>query len=128
MDADKEGFLRSDTSLIQTIGRAARNVDGKVIMYADKITDSMNYAIKETERRRKIQDEYNKENNITPKSVSKSIREIIEITKTTKEEKVEDKDIDTTIEELTEMMYAAAKNLDFEKAAMLRDKINKLTR
>ena len=128
LDADKEGFLRSDTSLIQTIGRAARNVDGKVIMYADKITDSMNYAIKETERRRKIQDEYNKENNITPKSVSKSIREIIEITKTTKEEKVEDKDIDTTIEELTEMMYAAAKNLDFEKAAMLRDKINKLTR
>ncbi len=128
LDADKEGFLRSDTSLIQTIGRAARNVDGKVIMYADKITDSMNYAIKETKRRRKIQDEYNKENNITPKSVSKSIREIIEITKTTKEEKVEDKDIDTTIEELTEMMYAAAKNLDFEKAAMLRDKINKLTR
>ena len=128
LDADKEGFLRSDTSLIQTIGRAARNVDGKVIMYADRITDSMNYAIKETERRRKIQDEYNKENNITPKSVSKSIREIIEITKTTKEEKVEDKDIDTTIEELTEMMYAAAKNLDFEKAAMLRDKINKLTR
>ncbi len=126
LDADKEGFLRSDTSLIQTIGRSARNVDGKVIMYADKITDSMNYAIKETERRRKIQDEYNKENNITPKSVSKSIREIIEITKTAKDEKIDTKDIDTTIEELTEMMYAAAKNLDFEKATMLRDRINKL--
>ena len=126
LDADKEGFLRSDTSLIQTIGRAARNVEGKVIMYADKITDSMKYALEETRRRRKIQDEYNKLNNITPKSVSKSVRDVIEITKTEKNVKSDKKDLTLTITELTEMMYDAAKNLDFEKAALLRDKIEHL--
>ncbi len=126
LDADKEGFLRSDTSLIQTIGRAARNVDGKVIMYADKITDSMKYAIDETKRRRKIQDEYNKLNNIIPKSVSKSVRDVIEITKVEKNTKTDKKDLTLTITELTEMMYEAAKNLDFEKAALLRDKIEHL--
>ena len=126
LDADKEGFLRSDTSLIQTIGRAARNVDGRVIMYADKITDSMKYAISETSRRRKIQDEYNKANNITPKSVSKSVRDIIEITKAEKTVKTDKRDLTLTITELTEMMMEAAKNLDFERAALLRDKIDSL--
>ncbi|MBR4893087.1 MAG: excinuclease ABC subunit UvrB [Clostridia bacterium] len=128
LDADKEGFLRSETSLIQTIGRAARNVSGKVIMYADRITDSMSNAINETNRRRKIQDKYNKSNNITPKSVSKSIKEIIEITKPIKENinKKSKKDITLTIQELTEMMMDAAKNLDFETAAKLRDKIEEL--
>ncbi len=128
LDADKEGFLRSETSLIQTIGRAARNVSGKVIMYADRITDSMSNAINETNRRRKIQDEYNKSNNITPKSVSKSIKEIIEITKPIKENnnKKSKKDITLTIQELTEMMMDAAKNLDFETAAKIRDKIEEL--
>ena len=126
LDADKEGFLRSDTSLIQTIGRAARNVNGRVIMYADKITDSMNYAIKETERRRAIQDKYNKDNNITPKSVTKSVREIIEVTKPITDTKAKPENKELTIQELTEMMYDAAKNLDCETAAILRDKIEKL--
>ena len=124
LDADKEGFLRSDTSLIQTIGRAARNVNGRVIMYADKITDAMKYAITETERRRKIQSKYNEENNITPKSVSKSVRELIEITKPVEEIKDKSKKKDSsTIEELTKLMLKAAKELDFETAAILRDRI-----
>ncbi|MBQ4109660.1 MAG: excinuclease ABC subunit UvrB [Clostridia bacterium] len=126
LDADKEGFLRSDTSLIQTIGRAARNVNGHVIMYADKITEAMQYAITETERRRKIQSDYNKEHGITPKSVSKSIREIIEITKTVeKKEKItiSSENIELTILKLTKEMQQAAKALDFERAAKLRDQI-----
>ena len=125
LDADKEGFLRSDTSLIQTIGRAARNVNGRVIMYADKITDAMNYAISETERRRKIQSKYNKDNNIIPKSVSKSVRELIEITKPVAEtdKKSRTKDNKSTVEELTKRMLKAAKELDFETAAIIRDQI-----
>ncbi|MDF2678114.1 MAG: excinuclease subunit, partial [Bacillota bacterium] len=129
LDADKEGFLRSETSLIQTVGRAARNAEGKVIMYADRITGSMERAIKETNRRRIIQDEYNKKHNITPKSIIKSVRNVIEATKVaedselykTKESKF--KDIGSYIIELETNMREAAENLDFEKAAELRDQI-----
>ena len=179
LDADKEGFLRSETSLIQTIGRAARNVEGKVIMYADTITESMRKAISETERRRKIQMEYNKANNIIPQSIQKDVRDIIEITKVAEDsekysgkDKVHDKygmftklpegvkhfakysidnildsddkdlrmkeklsengidrsDIEKIIEVLEKEMKSAAKNLDFERAAQLRDKIMELRR
>ena len=133
LDADKEGFLRSERSLIQTIGRAARNANGKVIMYADELTDSMEIAIKETNRRRKIQMEYNKEHNITPKTISKDVRDSV---KATYEEESKDikTDIDVkkgeTIEEaidrLTEEMLSFAKNYEFEKAASIRDFINEL--
>ncbi len=127
LDADKEGFLRSDTSLIQTIGRAARNVNGRVIMYADKITDAMDYAITETKRRREIQNKYNIDNNITPKSVTKSVRDIIEITKQTdKESAGKSTETKETVKELTKMMQKAAKELDFETAAILRDKIESI--
>ena len=88
LDADKEGFLRSETSLIQTIGRAARNSEGHVIMYADKITDSMRNAIDETERRRRIQQEYNKEHNITPKTIQKSVRDLISVSKKVAQEEL----------------------------------------
>ena len=124
MDADKQGFLRSDRSLIQTIGRAARNANGHVIMYADTISDSMNIAIKETERRRKIQEEYNQEHNITPQTIIKDIPEVIsnneevekEVNKTlTKEEKLE------LISNIESEMKIAADNLDFERAMELRD-------
>ncbi|NLV88151.1 MAG: excinuclease ABC subunit UvrB [Tissierellia bacterium] len=132
LDADKEGFLRSETSLIQTIGRAARNVNGKVIMYADEVTRSMERAINETNRRRKIQDEYNKKHNITPKTIKKGIREIIEAT-IVAEEEVEYKDDAFTKEEIEGMilgletaMLKAAEELNFEKAAELRDKIIEL--
>ena len=125
LDADKEGFLRTETSLIQTIGRAARNINGHVIMYADEITPSMKTAIEETERRRKIQHEYNVKNNITPKSVTKSVRELIEITKATEhpKKKMSKREITETVAELTRLMEAAAKELDFESAAVLRDRI-----
>lgn len=136
LDADKEGFLRSETSLIQTIGRAARNVEGKVIMYADTITDSMRRAIDETNRRRKIQSEYNQKHGITPKSVQKGIRDVIEITKVAEEdakyfirgdEDSMDKDeVLDLIEKLTNEMKAAAAELQFERAAELRDKIAEL--
>ncbi len=132
LDADKEGFLRSETSLIQTIGRAASNVNGKVIMYADEVTRSMERAINETNRRRKIQDEYNKKHNITPKTIKKGIREIIEAT-IVAEEEVEYKDDAFTKEEIEGMilgletaMLKAAEELNFEKAAELRDKIIEL--
>ena len=133
LDADKEGFLRSETSLIQTIGRAARNEHGRVIMYADKITDSMRNAIDETKRRREIQDEYNKEHGIIPKTVKKDIRAAIEATQAAEEEVVygikETDDIDelkANVAKLTEEMMEAAKNLQFERAAELRDKLKEL--
>ncbi len=131
LDADKEGFLRSEVSLIQTIGRAARHVDGTVIMYADKETDSIKRAVAETERRRTIQSNYNKEHGITPKSVSKSIRDVIEIrakdqTSSAKKKKLSGKALESEIEKLTELMKAAAKELRFEEAARLRDMIKEL--
>ena len=132
MDADKEGFLRSETSMIQTIGRAARNVNGRVIMYADRITKSMDVAIKETNRRREIQNKYNIEHNITPKSVKKDIREIIQATKVAedaveyKNEDVEITDYESFIEDLKNEMLSAADSLDFERAASIRDEIKKL--
>ena len=132
MDADKEGFLRSETSMIQTIGRAARNVNGRVIMYADRITKSMDVAIKETNRRREIQNKYNVEHNITPKSVKKDIREIIQATKVAednvdyKTEDVEITDYESFIEDLKNEMLSAADSLDFERAASIRDEIKRL--
>ena len=132
MDADKEGFLRSETSMIQTIGRAARNANGRVIMYADRITKSMDVAIKETNRRREIQDKYNIEHNITPKSVKKDIREIIQATKVAedavdyKNEDVEITDYESFIEDLKNEMLSAADSLDFERAASIRDEIKRL--
>lgn len=137
LDADKEGFLRSVTSLIQTAGRAARNADGKVIMYADTITPSMRVTIDETSRRRKIQEEYNEEHGITPKTIVKSVREVIN-TAIAAEESIDFKDIkdeenEFTKDEIDEMidalkpeMYRAAEELDFEKAAEIRDKIKDL--
>lgn len=132
LDADKEGFLRSETSLIQTIGRAARNSESKVIMYADKITPSMNKAISETNRRREIQTKYNEERGIIPKTVIKEVREIIEATQVAEEKEsyMDDKSIvggkEQLIEKYTEEMMEAAKNLQFERAAELRDIITKL--
>ncbi len=128
LDADKEGFLRSETSLIQTIGRAARNAEGKVIMYADEITDSMRRAIDETNRRRKLQTEFNEKHGIVPKTIIKDVREIIEATAApiVPTEKVDPKDKEKVIKQLTEQMREAAKNLQFERAAMLRDKIQEL--
>lgn len=129
LDADKEGFLRSETSLIQTIGRAARNADGKVIMYADNITNSMHTAITETERRRKIQTEYNEKHGITPKTITKAVGGGIEITKPAAEEKKPRKkpvDKEAEILRLTNEMQLAAHNLQFELAAKLRDEIKAL--
>ena len=124
LDADKEGFLRSNRSLIQTIGRCARNANGHVIMYGDKITDSMQQAIDETARRRKIQEEYNKEHGITPQTIKKEIREVISNTDT-KESKskknLTKKEIARNIEDVEEEMREAARNLDFERAMELRD-------
>ena len=127
LDADKEGFLRSDTSLIQTIGRAARNVDSFVIMYADKITDSMKRAIDETNRRREKQIKYNIENNITPKSIQKEIKNSLEITKKmTFTADIKREDIPNEIEKLKALMHIASVSLDFEAAIKLRDRINEL--
>ena len=130
LDADKEGFLRSERSLIQTIGRAARNTEGKVIMYADELTESMEKAISETNRRRAIQEAYNKEHGITPQTIKKSVRDIIKATivedisaeyKIDKNETTED-----IINRLTDEMLKAAQAMEFEKAAELRDKIKEL--
>ena len=130
LDADKEGFLRSERSLIQTIGRAARNTDGTVIMYADELTESMEKAISETNRRRKIQEEYNKKNGIIPKTIKKSVRDNIKVTDV-KDIEVEYKlekseDIKETISKLTDEMLKCATEMEFEKAAELRDKIKEL--
>ena len=130
LDADKEGFLRSERSLIQTIGRAARNTEGRVIMYADELTESMEKAITETNRRRKIQEKYNEDHGITPQTIRKSVRDVIKATIVedlqseygiSKEESVED-----IISRLTDEMLKHAKNMEFEKAAELRDKIKEL--
>jgi len=130
LDADKEGFLRSERSLIQTIGRAARNTDGTVIMYADELTESMERAISETNRRRKIQTEYNEKHGITPKTISKSVRDSISVTNVediSVEYKLEkDEDIKTTIIKLTDEMLEYAAKMEFEKAAEIRDKIKEL--
>ena len=130
LDADKEGFLRSERSLIQTIGRAARNTEGKVIMYADELTESMEKAITETNRRRKIQSEYNKVHGITPKTIKKSVRDTIKATivediSSEYEIKKED-DIKDIINKLTDEMLSHASNMEFEKAAEIRDKIKEL--
>ena len=131
LDADKEGFLRSETSLIQTIGRAARNANGKVIMYADVVTPSMERAIRETYRRREKQQAYNEANGIVPKTIIKDVRDIIEISGTHKAARIDGrkltkKEKEDLIERLTKEMKAAAKILDFENAAYIRDKIRKL--
>ena len=130
MDADKQGFLRSTRSLIQTIGRCARNVNGKVIMYADSISESMEEAIEETKRRRTIQEEYNKKHNIIPKTIIKEIRDVIsnidEEKMTESNKKMTKKEKDRTIHDLTEEMKKAAKDLDFERAMELRDIIFEL--
>ncbi len=127
LDADKEGFLRSGSALIQTIGRAARNAEGRVIMYADNMTDSMKYAIDETNRRRKIQDEYNKAHGIVPKTVISSIKNSLEITKKeVKREKLSVKDMVKEVERLKSLMQTASAQLDFEKAILLRDEMNEL--
>ena len=127
LDADKEGFLRSDTALIQTIGRAARNSEGRVIMYADVITDSMKRAIGETNRRRKIQDDYNKEHNIVPKTISHFVENKLEITQKG-ETALSAKDLERAIENTTARMKTAANQLDFEKAIQLREEVVRLTK
>ncbi len=130
LDADKEGFLRSETSLIQTIGRAARNADGKVIMYADVVTGSMERAILETSRRREIQTEYNKKNGIIPQTIRKDIRDVIEITvkddNISENKKISKSEIENEIESLTKQMKEAAKLLEFEQALILRNRIEEL--
>ena len=130
LDADKEGFLRSETSLIQTVGRAARNVNGHVVMYADRITGSMRAAIDETERRRKIQMEYNERNGITPESVRKQVADVIEIGRRAEPDMQKKKmtrlERERMIEKLTSEMREAARTLEFEKAAYIRDRIKEL--
>ena len=130
LDADKEGFLRSERSLIQTIGRAARNTDGKVIMYADELTESMEKAISETNRRRKIQEQYNKDHGIIPKTIQKAVRDTIKASfvADVQEEYKLDKDVEIKeiISKMTDEMLKYAANMEFEKAAEIRDKIKEL--
>ena len=132
LDADKEGFLRSETSLIQTIGRAARNSEGHVIMYADNMTDSMHKAITETNRRRTIQEAYNKEHGITPTTIKKAVRDLIAVSKAVAEtevrlqkdpESMTRKELTKLIAQVEKQMRAAAADLNFEQAAELRDKM-----
>ena len=136
LDADKEGFLRSERSLIQTIGRAARNVNGRVIMYADTITDSMEAAISETNRRRQLQMEHNRKHGITPETIKKEVTDIVQAVRAAEDEAdyrtdpapaYEDiKDIVGYIKELEKQMFTAANELEFELAAQLRDQIREL--
>lgn len=135
LDADKEGFLRSETSLIQTVGRAARNVEGHVIMYADRITDSMQAAISETERRRRIQQDYNEAHGITPMTIKKAVRDLISISKAADSvgvkfekdlESMDAKELNKLIKEVTKKMHQAAAELNFEAAAQLRDQMTEL--
>ena len=137
LDADKEGFLRSETSLIQTIGRAARNIEGKVIMYADQITKSMRNAINETDRRREKQNKYNKKNGITPRTIKKNINDILEgvyqgdtdearITAKLETNPKSGHNLKNHLDELQKKMFSAAENLEFEEAAKLRDEIKRL--
>ncbi len=134
LDADKEGFLRSEVSLVQTIGRAARNVEGRVIMYGDTVTESMQHAINETNRRRRLQQAYNKAHNITPTSVTKSVRDLLEIghaplpssSRDKKKAVLSDQDLELLIQSTEEKMLQAAANLDFETAAKLRDQLFEL--
>ena len=132
LDADKEGFLRSETSLVQTIGRAARNAEGTVIMYADEVTRSMEAAITETQRRREIQQRYNTENGIIPKTIVKEVRDVLEITKKNDKKpkgdykKLPRAEREKLINQYTAEMKKAAKLLDFEHAAFLRDKIKEI--
>ena len=133
LDADKEGFLRSETSLIQTIGRAARNADGHVIMYADTITDSMRRALDETNRRRKIQEEYNEAHGITPQTIRKAVRDLISISKEVKKEEtlyaekdlesMSKKELEKLAAQIQKKMKAAAAELNFEEAVVLRDQM-----
>ena len=135
LDADKEGFLRTETSLIQTIGRAARNAEGHVIMYADTITESMDKAISETERRRKIQQQYNEEHGITPQTIKKAVRDLISISKAADGEEgggvtlkvdyesMSTKELEKVKKQIEKNMHKAAAELNFEEAAILRDKM-----
>ena len=135
LDADKEGFLRSATSLIQTVGRAARNAEGRVIMYADNMTDSMLTAIEETKRRRIIQQKYNEEHGITPQTIKKAVRDLISISKAIAKEEVafakdpesmDKKELEKLIAQVEKQMRKAAADLDFETAAVLRDQMVEL--
>ena len=135
LDADKEGFLRSETSLIQTIGRAARNAEGHVIMYADTITDSMRAAIDETNRRREIQQKYNEEHGITPQTIKKAVRDLIAISKAVSAneeefkkdpESMDARELEKLVKELTKKMRQAAAELNFEEAAKLRDRMKEV--
>jgi excinuclease ABC subunit B len=130
LDADKEGFLRSETSLIQTIGRAARNVDGKVILYADKITKSIEKALKETDRRRNIQSDYNKKNNITAESIKKDIGDILQSVYEKDYVDIKESNIGGNLKKhlkgLNKKMKESAEDLEFEEAARIRDEIRKL--
>ena len=134
LDADKEGFLRSETSLIQTIGRAARNAEGMVILYADSVTPSMERAITETNRRRSIQEQYNEEHGIVPKTIHKDVHEIIEISRKEAEkdvrkikQRMDAREKEELVKKLTAEMKNAAKLLEFEYAAQIRDRIAELT-
>ena len=129
LDADKEGFLRSETSLVQTIGRAARNVDGRVVLYGDQLTESMAKAMSETNRRRAIQEEYNKANGITPESVRNAIRSVLEITRRVEETApaaLNEDERAALMRKIEDEMLTAAKELEFERAAQLRDRLLEL--
>ena len=130
LDADKEGFLRSESSLVQTVGRAARNANGAVIMYADSVTRSMEYAIRETDRRRSIQQKYNLQHGIVPKTIVKDVRDVLEISGKVPDKgvvkRLSEKEKEALIKKLTREMHTASKMLEFEHAAFLRDRIKEI--